>query len=198
MDTVAYIKAFLKDINVASVMPTSVIAVRRICKAIEFSRDIVIVEYGPGTGVFTEYLLDNISLRSRLVLIESNREFVSILKEKFVSPRVEVFHESAKNVLDVLDASGLDSADYIISGIPFSFFNDSLKNQILGCTKAALKKGGMFLVYQHYNHLKELLTDYFDEVEVRPEILNIPPLKVFKVTNHIPDSEVRTPSRAPR
>lgn len=183
MDTFTYIRAFLKDINVASIIPTSGVAVRRICKSIDFSNDLVIVEYGPGTGVFTEYLLDNITPQSRLILIESNKEFVSILEEKFVSPCVEVFHESAKNVLDVLSESEVEGADYIISGIPFSFFSDSLKNEILAKTKAALKPGGVFLVYQHYNHLEELLVNYFAQVEVRPEVLNFPPLKVFEATS---------------
>lgn len=52
MDTITYLKNFVRDRNVASITPTSAIGVKKVCSKIDFHKPSVIVEYGPGTGVF--------------------------------------------------------------------------------------------------------------------------------------------------
>ena len=59
----------MTDKNVASVARTSKKTVERICRAINFDKDIVLVEYGPGSGAFTKYLLSRMSLDSKLIAI---------------------------------------------------------------------------------------------------------------------------------
>ncbi|MFZ2448583.1 MAG: methyltransferase domain-containing protein [Syntrophobacteraceae bacterium] len=184
MDTFVYIMNFLRDKNVASITPTSSVGVKRVCSKIDFSRDSIIVEYGPGTGVFTKYLLDKMGEDSRLILIELNKNFKSILKNKFRDPRVIIVNESAENVLETLRSCKEAEADYIISGIPFSFLESGLKHRILYNTHRALKPGGKFLCYQTCfqtnNHLKVHLQRYFPEVSAKYELVNIPPLRIYE------------------
>ncbi|MEN6440065.1 MAG: methyltransferase domain-containing protein [Syntrophobacter sp.] len=184
MDTLIYMLNFLKDKNVASITPTSSVGVKRVCSKIDFSRNNLIVEYGPGTGVFSKYLLEHMRDDSRLILIERNRNFKSILKAKLKDPRVIVVHESAENVLETLRSCKESEADYIISGIPFSFLDPDLKHRILYNTHRALKPGGKFLVYQTCfqtnNHLKNHLQKYFPQVNSKYELANIPPLRTFE------------------
>ncbi|MCE5334590.1 MAG: methyltransferase domain-containing protein [Desulfobacteraceae bacterium] len=184
MDTLVYIMNFIKDRNVASITPTSSVGVKRVCDKIDFNRENLIVEYGPGTGVFSRYLLKNMGEESRLILIERNKNFNSILRNKLRDPRVFVVQESAENVLDTLRSYKEEEADYIISGIPFSFLDSDLKHRILYNTHRALKKGGKFLVYQTCfqtnNHLKVHLQKYFPIVHSKYELVNIPPLRIFE------------------
>ncbi|MEX0772366.1 MAG: rRNA adenine N-6-methyltransferase family protein [Balneolales bacterium] len=174
-----YLKIFIKDKNVASVTPTSERVVKSVCEPINFSKDLVIVEYGPGNGVFTRYLLNNMTSGSRIILIETNEDFVSTLK-KIKDKRVSVFLNSAENVTEILEKSGIEKADYIISGIPFSFLKEEVKDMILSESRKMLNDDGLFLAYQTTSHLEEPLKKQFAEVTTNFKIMNIPPMCVYK------------------
>lgn len=184
MGTIDYVKNFVTDKYIASITPTSSFGVRRVCRKIHFKRCGTIVEYGPGTGVFTRYLLQRMRPDASLVLIERNGNFASILKERITDPRVAVFNDSAENVLGALAALDLPEADCIISGIPFSFLTNGVKETILRNTHTALREGGRFLAYQTFyqadDHLKSPLERIFRSVRVEYEMLNIPPIRVYE------------------
>ncbi len=174
--TFSYIKNFLKDRNVAAVAPSSRFLVRRVCKWIDFDRPAVIVEYGPGNGVFSEYIWERMHPESTLLLIESNSDFVKMLTQRAGDdPRVIVEEGRAEDVVDILRAHGLDGADYIVSGIPFSFLDEDARHALLARTRDVLSEEGKFLVYQNYNHLEEPLREHFSAVTKEYEPRNIPP-----------------------
>jgi phospholipid N-methyltransferase len=182
--TMAYMRNFLKDKDVASITPTSPFGVRRVCDKINFDRDNVIIEYGPGTGVFTDYLLKHMKDSSQLIVIERNENFKSILQERIHDPRATIISDTAENVLEALKSCRQSQADYIISGIPFLWIPEDIKNNILLNTRRALKDGGKFLVYQtcfqQDQHLKVYLERYFPIVKTRFEVRNIPPLRLYE------------------
>jgi phospholipid N-methyltransferase len=184
VDTWIYMKNFLRDKKVASITPTSKVGVRKVCSKINFDRSNVIVEYGPGTGVFTDYLLKNMGDESRLILIERNKHFGSYLRKTFNDPRVILFDDSAENVLETLRQCQESQADYVISGIPFMMLKDDMKDRILYNTHRALKKGGKFLAYQTCfqkdKDLKVHLEHFFPTVNSRYEIRNLPPLRIYE------------------
>ena len=180
MSTLSYIKNFLKDRNVASVTPSSTFVVKKVARKMDFSQPRVIVEYGPGAGVFSEYFLEHMSADSTLILIEQNEAFVKSLRELTSDSRVHVVHGNAENIQSILDDLGYDKVDYIVSGIPFSFFDPESKRELLDKTYDVLKEEGKFLVYQHYNHMEESLRVHFDDVETEREIRNIPPLCIWE------------------
>ncbi len=178
-DTLSYIKTFIRDRNVASVTPSSQFLVRRVCRYMDFSRPRVIVEYGPGLGVFSKYVLQHMGPESRLLLIEANPSFIERLRPLARDPRVGLFHEKAQHVKDVLARAGAEEgADYVLSGIPFSFFDDATRHELIDTTKSVLKPGGKFLVYQHYNHMEQPLRRHFERVEKDFELLNLPPIHI--------------------
>ena len=174
--TFSYIKNFIQDQDVAAIAPSSSFLVERVCKWIDFDETAVIVEYGPGNGVFSEYMLEHMTADSTLILIESNPDFVEMLEEKTASdPRAVVVEDRAEHVRDILDAHNVDAADYVVSGIPFSFLDDETKRELLATTQDVLRENGQFLVYQNYNHLEAPLRQHFSEVTKEREFLNIPP-----------------------
>jgi len=174
--TLSYIKNFLKDQDVAAIAPSSSFLVRRVCKWIDFDEDQIIVEYGPGNGVFSEFILDRMTATSTLLLIESNPDFVETLEEKTRDdPRAVVVEDRAEHIVDILDAHGIDEVDSVVSGIPFSFLDPDTKHNLLVRTRDILSENGKFLVYQNYNHMEEPLRAHFSEVTKEYEPRNIPP-----------------------
>ena len=167
------------DKDVASVTPTSRFCIRTVCKPIDFSKDITIVEYGAGAGVFSKHVLAKMTPDSNLYLFETN----DILYKKLLEikdRRVHFFRKSVEYVTELLDRSLVGNVDYIISGIPFSFLDEDQKKSILEQSKKILKDGGGFLAYQTSGHLKEPLEETFDNVETEWEWRNIPPMTVYR------------------
>ena len=177
--TLAYIKNFIKDKHVASVTPSSKFCVKRVCKHIDFSSPRTIVEYGPGTGVYTRYLLQKLQPGSTVHTFELNENFVNQLK-KIPDQSLHVHHAGAGELDNILGESHVGTVDYIISGIPFSFLDDENRSTILANSYRYLRKGGLFLAYQTSGHLEEPLKNHFDELSTEFEILNIPPMVVYK------------------
>ncbi len=178
---VEFFKTFVKDRDVASVIPTSIRCVKKVCQNIDFSKDITLVEYGPGNGAFTHFLLEKISPGSRLILVEANRNFVSSLKESISDPRVEIHNILAGNVESVLSPEDIGNIDYVLSGIPFSFLDWDRKIEVLNATKKILKDSGKFLAYQTSGHLKKPVMEVFGNFDTDFEPLNIPPYFIYKV-----------------
>jgi phospholipid N-methyltransferase len=181
MSTLTYLKNFIKDRNVASVTPSSMAMVKRVCEKIDFSRDNVIVEYGPGNGVFTRYILDHSTKGSRIISIELNANFVKDLG-LIKDDRFYIYHDSAENVGQILNKFGIAEVDYVLSGIPFSFIKKKQKDEILGITSSLLRPGGKFLAYQTSNHLKHPLEKHFPLVSMKYEIRNLPPMCLYEAS----------------
>lgn len=179
MSTLTYIRSFFMDKDVASVTPTSRFCIRTVCEPIDFSKNIKIVEYGAGAGVFSKYVLQRMTPDSELFLFETNE----LLYKKLLDirdQRVHFFHSSVEKVTELLEDDLRGHIDYIISGIPFSFLEDQQKDSILRQSKEILKPGGMFLAYQTSGHLKEPLERTFGNVETEWEWRNIPPMTVYR------------------
>jgi len=187
INTLYYLKNLITDIHVASVTPTSRFGVEKVLEKIDFQKNKLILEYGPGTGNFTEPLLKNMTENSKLIAIEKNSDFCRVLQRSIQDPRLVLFEDSAENVLDILkscNGAGDLKADCIISGIPFSLLSKKRKMAILKNTHAALKKGGKFLAYQAFfqfpDILKIPLEELFGDVQAQYYMFSLPPLLILE------------------
>lgn len=179
MSTFTYLRSFFKDKDVASVTPTSKFCIRRVCRPIDFNRDLIIVEYGAGSGVFAEYLLPKMTTGSRLILFETNELLFEKLQE-IDDSRVLLFDRSVEYVTELLRDELIGKTDFIISGIPFSFIDEGAKRSVLQQSVELLKVGGQFLAYQTSGHLKEPLRKAFGNIKTSWEWRNIPPMTVYE------------------
>jgi phosphatidylethanolamine/phosphatidyl-N-methylethanolamine N-methyltransferase len=184
MSTLLYIKNLIRDKDIASITPTSAYGVRKVCSKIDWSKDNVFVEYGPATGVFTSFIKDKMTKGSKIVLIERNGEFVSVLRKKYADDRVKIYHDSAENVKDIVYQHSTEGADYVLSGIPFSFFDDPMRRRIVKETYTVLKNKGKFLPYQTFfqqdKHLLDHMSDIFPTVKDEFFLLNLPPMRIYE------------------
>lgn len=174
-----FLREFLRDREIASVKATSAYVVRRVCNRMDLSRRRVVVEYGPGTGPFTAAILERMTPDSLLVLVESNPDFAEILGE-IPDRRVRLFRERAQRVSDLLRREGIDRADYVLSGIPFSHLDDEGRLALLRDTRRVLRDDGRFIAYQSSGRLRRALSEVFPRVRVKVEPFHIPPIFILE------------------
>jgi phospholipid N-methyltransferase len=162
-----------------SIIPSSRFLVDQVLSPIDWERARIIVEYGPGVGTMTGEILRRLHPEGRLVVIETNHDFVQFLRSSLSDPRLHVEHESAAEVLTVLQRLGLPLASYIISGIPLGSMPDPVRADIVAKSRDALEPGGKFLVYQFTSRVLPVLRRTFRHVRRSFEGRNLPPAQLF-------------------
>lgn len=190
-DTLLFFKNFLTNPSaIGSIVPSSPFLVNLLLDGLDFEKARVIVEFGPGTGVFTDEILRRLHPEAKLVCIELMEEFHITLKAKYADERVIMIHGSAADVVKHLDELGLPKADFILSGLPFTSLPEGLRHEILSNTARALKPEGRFLLYQYSTFLLGRLRKYFKVINTRWTPLNVPPAFTFYCDQpQVPDAE---------
>jgi phospholipid N-methyltransferase len=134
---------FSKPRAIGSFSPSSPALAQKMVEGIDWSGVRSVIEYGPGTGAFTEAILTSVRPGTRFVAIEINPRFVEILKRRY--PQVEVVHDDVGNVREICRREGLDEVDVIISALPWALFSPKEQVALLEATAAVLKPGGQFV-----------------------------------------------------
>jgi phospholipid N-methyltransferase len=165
-----------------SVIPSSRFLVNDLLNQVDWEKARVIVEYGPGVGTITQEILKRMRADAVLIAIELNEEFVAFLREEISDPRLCPVHGSACEVRKVLAGLGENSADYIISGIPYSTIPDPVRREILEQSRLLLQPDGALLVYQFTGTVLPYLKSSFSSVRENFQFLNILPARIFYCT----------------
>ena len=173
-----YVKVFMDDRAVAAVTPSSRYLVDRTVKAMNLAHAKVIVEYGAARGVMTKRILEKMRPDAKLFAIEFNAALYAELKN-VSDPRMTTIHGDVREIEKILARHGQNSADVIVSGVPFAFFSGRGRHELLAKTAGLLNPGGRFVAYQVTTHLIPMLPDYFSKVDTQFEVRNLPPHFVF-------------------
>ena len=183
VQTALFAKNFLQHpLMLGSFIPSSRFLIRTLLGELDFDRARVIVEYGPGVGTFTREILARMRPDAMLLALETNREFVDFLQRSTPDPRLKVIHGSAAAVQGALESHGVDRADFVISGIPFSTLPATEREAVLHATHAVLQPHGAFLVYQFSPMVLASLRQVFSQVRRGFQPLNMPPAQLFYCT----------------
>lgn len=177
-----FLREYIKDIrNVGAVAPSSRFLARKMVQSINFDRAKVIIEYGPGTGVFTAELVKRMKPGTKLLVIETNSEFYDTLHEKYKQVAgVEIINASAAHVGSLHAARTLPQPDYIISGLPFAALSADVSAAILEATTKLLGEKGEFVTFQYTLFKKKLLNKYFSDIQTTRELRNVPPAYILR------------------
>ncbi len=145
-----FFRQFLKaPACIGSVVPTSRTTIQNLLGAMDWGDVRCVVEYGPGTGVFTRALLAVLGPEARLIAIDVNPVFTRHLRRTIHDSRLILVDGSATNVETILAVHGFDQADVVISGLPFSTIPREVARAIMDATARAIRPGGAFLIYQY-------------------------------------------------
>jgi phospholipid N-methyltransferase len=179
-DRATFLRSFLRDWRtIGSVTPSSRFLVRAMLENVPFGQARRIVEYGPGTGVFTSAVLRRLAPDGQLLALDTEAHFIESLQARLPDARLLPVRGSAAAIQRHLAALGWPGANAIISGIPYTAMPHDLRVAILRASAAALAPDGVFLAYQYSPYIRPLLGQIFDHVETRVVVRNLPPACYF-------------------
>jgi phospholipid N-methyltransferase len=175
-----FLKQWMKNPReLGSITPSSRYLTRELLDRIDFNEARYIAELGPGTGVFTEAILQRLHPDGKMLAVDTNAGFVEHLRRAYHDPRLTVLEASAENLDQLLADAGWPSADAVVSGIPFSLLPKTVSRGILEAAKRSLGGDGLLVGYQYTKMMRPILLDVFGNVHYRSVLLNIPPAFVY-------------------
>ncbi len=179
-DRLAFLKGFLRQPrDVGSVIPSSRFLERRMVRMAGIAQAQSVVELGPGTGGTTRAILAAMPESATLLAIELDPAFADHIRE--IDDRRLIVHQgSAEQLAELIAAHRLRPPDAILSGIPFSTMPREAGTRIVEAVRDVLAPGGCFVAYQFRGAVADRARPILGEPEVSAEILNIPPMRVYR------------------
>ena len=175
-----FLRGFFKNpVMVGSIIPSSRVLIDRMLRPVDWETTRLFVEYGPGVGTFTRPILERLPADAKLVTVDTNPDFTRYLKESIDDPRLVPITGSAADIEKILLDRDLGSADYVLSGLPFSTLPPGVGAAIGEATANVIRPGGAFLVYQFSPKVLDFIKPHFDRIERGFEWINVPPATLF-------------------
>lgn len=176
-----FLKEFFKERKtVGAIRPSSKSLANKMLKNVDFENSDVIVEFGPGTGVFTRRIIEEMNPKALLYVFELHEPFYLKLQEEFEdNKRVQVIYDSAANLRKYLAADKKEYADVIISSLPLTNFDQKLTMRILKSAEIALKPEGQYIQFQYSLNARKLLIKIFSSISIQFTANNLPPAFVY-------------------
>jgi phospholipid N-methyltransferase len=184
-----FLRGFIKNpVMVGSIIPSSRVLIDKMLDPVDWANTRLFVEYGPGVGTFTKPILERLAPDAKLVTIDTNPDFTTYLKERIDDPRLIAVTGSAADVENILADRSLGSADYVLSGLPFSTLPPGVGDAIAEATAKVIRPGGAFLVYQFSPKVRDFIQPHFDRIKRGFEWVNVPPATLFWAYKGEPDA----------
>jgi phospholipid N-methyltransferase len=175
-----FLRGFLKNpVMVGSIIPSSKVLIDRMLEPVDWPTTKLFVEYGPGVGTFTRPVLERLAPDATLVTIDTNPDFTRYLTQSIDDPRLVAVTGSAADVAKILAERDLGSADYVLSGLPFSTLPPGVGDDIAEATAKVIRPGGAFLVYQFSPKVINFIKPHFAAIKRGFEWVNVPPATLF-------------------
>jgi phosphatidylethanolamine/phosphatidyl-N-methylethanolamine N-methyltransferase len=163
-------------------MPSSPALARAMLDPIDFAAARVIVEFGPGTGAFTQAIAMRMRPECRYLGVELNPAFTQALARQF--PDLEFVNRSAADLTEILQEREIGHVDAIVCGLPWATLPVSLQDIVFAAMEQALSPGGLFVTFGYFQSLvmpgaqvlRRRLRHEFADVRRSPVVwANVPP-----------------------
>jgi phospholipid N-methyltransferase len=188
MSKAKFFKNFLKKPSeVGAILPSSRRLAEMMVSDIGLQNAEAVVELGPGTGVFTDVILEKINRNTLFFTIERNEDIYNHFTENY--PDVKCYNRCASEILDIMKIEKVEKLDAVISGLPWASFPSEAQHSILNAVVEALKDGGSFVTFAYLqgfllpaaHRFKKLLKSKFSDVQLSKVVWrNAPPAFVYR------------------
>jgi phospholipid N-methyltransferase len=185
-----FLREFLaQPMATGAIVPSSDALGKAIVRNLDLSHAKAVVEYGPGTGAFTTYVLQSLDHDARLIAIEINPRLAEMFRKQH--PDIQIFQDSVANARNICNSAGIDQADCIVSGLPWASFQESMQVEFLDEMMRVLRPGGQFVTFAYVHGLilppgrrfSRILPRYFSSISKSPVVWkNFPPAFVYSCT----------------
>jgi phosphatidylethanolamine/phosphatidyl-N-methylethanolamine N-methyltransferase len=183
-----FFQAFIREpASVGALSPSSRALALAMIQGFDLRHADTIVELGAGTGAFTGPILERIGKNTTFLAMELDPIHARGLKRRF--PGLAVYNDSAERMLEYLALHRKDTADYVVSGLPWANIPPASQHEIMDEILTSLGSGGVFTTFA-YLHARWLpkarqfrrgLQQRFGRVETTPVIWrNLPPAFVYR------------------
>jgi len=143
-----FARRWLKDpMKVGAVAPSSPVLARAMIKALDLEPGQTCLEIGPGTGAFTEHLVEACDGDVRVVLVEQDPVFVGHLRQRFRN--AEVIAGDARDLPQLLALNGISRVPRILSGLPLRSMPPPLRMRLARAMGDVLEIGGRMVQFTY-------------------------------------------------
>lgn len=153
-DLYVFVRSFLKTpLTTGAQLPSSRQLAEAMADLVDIDRPGMVVELGPGTGPVTEALLAKGLPEDRLVMIELNPDFCSLLRRRF--PKARVLHGSAYDLLHLLAGIGITPHDThpviaVVSSLPLATHPENLRRGLLRDGLTLMGAAGRIIQFTYF------------------------------------------------
>lgn len=176
----SFIQQFWKEKKMVGAMaPSSRFLAEKMLENIDFQSAHVLIELGPGTGVFTDKILKKMRPDAKLLVFELNDNFYASLKKRITDSRVILIHDSAEKIEKYLTENNLMEADVVLSSLPLANFPSELRDAILRVSHKTLKDSGVYIQFQYSLQSKKHIQKVFPHISIKFTPFNFPPAFVY-------------------
>lgn len=183
----AFLAAVLRNPGqVGAVAPTSEAMAELLTRIVPRSGTPVVVELGPGTGAVTGVIDDRLPPGARHVAVELDPAMAAFLQR--THPGTDVVEGDAIKLGALLAEHDVEHADAVVSGLPWSLFDDETQASILTQIAAVIAPDGAFTTFAYRHGLvlpaahrfRRALHETFEEVLISATVWrNVPPAFVY-------------------
>ncbi len=152
VDRLGFIRQFARaPIRTGAVAPSSSRLAQAMTDAARLDEAGTVLELGPGTGIVTEKILEELPNGARFLALEINPEFAAATRRRCPAARVEV--DDAANARQHLEAMGVEHCDAVLSGLPWAAFSATRQDELLHAIHDVLRPGGRFVTFAYLQGL---------------------------------------------
>lgn len=180
-----FVEAFIREpFKVGSLWPSSPALSRAVVESCEFNPGETVVELGPGTGNFTELLLERMAGQGRMIALELSPTNISVLRKRFAP--CEFIHDSAEHLSRYVEPQ---TARCVVSGLAWGNMLPALQDRIFDSMLQSLASNGQFVAFAYIHakwfptsrRFRRRLLENFRRVEATPVVWhNLPPAFVYR------------------
>jgi len=189
-NSLTFFKNFiLHPTQVGAIAPSSPGLVNAMVESFDWQTARSVVEFGPGTGVFTEAIMQRLHPDAKFFAIERSDELVRATRQR--CPTATVYHDSVTQVAELCEREGIEQIDSVICGLPWASFSTNLQSEIFDAMLGVLKPDARFATFAYWQGLalpagrqfSRRLEQTFASVEKSQTVWkNLPPAFVYRCT----------------
>jgi phosphatidylethanolamine/phosphatidyl-N-methylethanolamine N-methyltransferase len=187
-ETLAFLRNFIRQPGtIGAIAPSSDALAQMMVGSVDWSTTKTAIEYGPGTGVFTQRIVESMRPGTKFFAIEQSPTLAEMTRSR--APGAVVYEDSVANVVDICRRESVQQVDAVLCGLPWASFPVSLQKECFDAMLQVLKPGGTFATFAYWQGLllpaglrfRSLLKQTFSEVKHSPTVFrNLPPAFVYR------------------
>lgn len=162
-----------------SLIPSSRFLVRKMVRKEEIQAANVIVEFWPGTWVFTEEILKHMRPWTKLYLVEINAKHCEFLKKRFPEIAEHIHNIDVREFHTILEAEGVSHIDIIISWLPFRSIPPEVLTYVFWTFLPMFSSKDTLFKQFSYVPSARRYSDYISHILKEFCFINFPPAFVF-------------------